>query len=194
MFCNTQLFGVWPRLSACRAYIAEPTGDGLPLFIGQPERIAGSTHSWSDRNKSGYDATVRICKDCNTKILNNRIEKPFQVNLKAMVEGDAVALDSDAVTRMATWAAKTVMTRELLDKGMGDLSIPEWQYRWLHDYVSPPQTMLMYFGKAEYAPDKWDRHRRFRAVVDGEHLGGDRRLHHVVRHRALLVHRGWFRR
>jgi hypothetical protein len=131
-----------------------------------------STHSWSDRNKSGYDATVRICKDCNTNILNNCIEKPFQVNLKSMVEGDAVTLDSDAVTRMATWAAKTVMTRELLDKGMGDLSIPEWQYRWLHDYVSPPQTMLMYFGKAEYAPDKWDRHRRFRAVVDGEHLGG----------------------
>jgi len=89
-----------------------------------------------------------------------------------MVEGDAVALDSDAVTRMATWAAKTVMTRELLDKGMGDLSIPEWQYRWLHDYVSAPQTMLMYFGKAEYAPDKWDRHRRFRAVVDDKHLGG----------------------
>jgi hypothetical protein len=131
-----------------------------------PETGEGRIHKWSDRNKSGYDATVRVCRDCNTKILNNRIEKPFEKNLEAMAKGSAVALDSDAVTSMATWAAKTVMTRELLDRGRGDLTIPEWQYRWLHDYVSPPKTMLMYFGRAPYTPNKWDRHRRFRAVVE----------------------------
>jgi len=44
------------------AYIDSETGEGR-------------THSWSDRNKSGYDATVRICKDCNTKILNTTASK-----------------------------------------------------------------------------------------------------------------------
>ena len=116
-----------------------------------------------DRNKNGYQATVEICTACNTKILNNKIEKPFEADFREMREGRAVTLDSDLVTRMATWAAKTAMTKELLDKDRGDPSIPEWQYRWLHEYVSPPSTMLMYFGKVENRPNGYSHHRRFRA-------------------------------
>lgn len=116
-----------------------------------------------DRNKNGYQATVEICAACNTKILNNKIEKPFEADFREMREGRAVTLDSDSVTRMATWAAKTAMTKELLDKDRGDPSIPEWQYRWLHEYVSPPKTMLMYFGKVENRPNGYSHHRRFRA-------------------------------
>jgi hypothetical protein len=119
-----------------------------------------------DRNKNGYQATVRICAGCNTDVLNNLIEEPFENDFREMREGRAVALDSDAVMRMATWAAKTVMTNELLDKGRGDPSIPPWQYRWLHDHVRPPETMLMYFGKAENTPNGYSRHRRFRLAFD----------------------------
>ena len=117
---------------------------------------------WSDPNKNGYQATVRICTDCNTNVFNNLIEEPFADDLIAMVKGEAIALDSDAVRRMATWAAKTAMTRALLDKGKGTPSIPRWQYRWLRDKVCPPPTMLMYFGKAENTPDLFQRHFRFR--------------------------------
>ncbi|MGO9351065.1 MAG: hypothetical protein ACLP3C_09680 [Mycobacterium sp.] len=119
-----------------------------------------------DRNKNGYQATVRICVGCNTDILNNLIEEPFEDDFRDMREGRPVALDSDAVTRMATWAAKTAMTNELLDKDRGDPSIPPWQYRWLRDNVCPPPTMLMYFGKAENTPNGYRHHRRFR--VDPE--------------------------
>lgn len=140
------------------------TGDGLATFHTYLDPDTGETRVAyrEDGNKNGYQATVEICAACNSKILNDKIEKPFEAVFREMREGRAVALDSDAVTHMATWAAKTAMTRELLDKGRGELSIPEWQYRWLHDHVSPPSTMLMYFGKAEYTPNAYSHHHRFR--------------------------------
>jgi hypothetical protein len=124
-------------------------------------------HVWQDRNKNPYQVTVRICRDCNTEVLNNLIEVPFADDLEAMATGQTTTLDSDAVMRMATWSAKTAMTRELLDKDQGHPAIPPEQYAWLHDEVRPLSTMLMYFGNAEYTPDSFSRHRRF-GFVDGE--------------------------
>ncbi|WP_156432861.1 hypothetical protein [Mycobacterium sp. M26] len=123
---------------------------------------------WENGDKNGYQATVEICITCNTKILNNKIEKPFEAVFKEMREGRAVTLNADSVKHMATWAAKTAMTKELLDKEgrRGDLSIPEWQYRWLHDHVSPPNAMLMFFGKVENTPNGYHHHHRFRLSLD----------------------------
>lgn len=122
---------------------------------------------YKDRNKNPYQVTVRICTDCNTNVLNNLIEVPFAGDLEAMATGRARFLDPDAVVRMATWSAKTAMTRELLNRRHGLRTIPPEQYAWLHDEVRPPSTMLMYFGNAEYTPNSFSRHSRI-ALVDAE--------------------------
>jgi hypothetical protein len=56
------------------------------------------------------------------------------------------------------------------DGGKGTLSIPPEQYAFLRDHLLPPPTMMMVFGKTEYTPDTWHRHRGRRQ---------DRRRRHV---------------
>jgi hypothetical protein len=40
-----------------------------------------------DRNKNGYQSTVRICVGCITDVLNNLIEEPFEDDFCEMREG-----------------------------------------------------------------------------------------------------------
>lgn len=138
-----------------------------------------------------YEVTVRICARCNTRVLNNRIEQPVAKRLRSMIAGDAVHLNSSDMLNFARWCAKTAMTRELIDvqDGRGGVhSIPSEQYALLHDHLIPPPTMMMYFGKAEYTPDTWHRHRRFGFPVKGtEDIGSGHFTTLVFGHLWIVV-------
>lgn len=137
-----------------------------------------------------YAVTVRICANCNTRILNNRIEQPIRKRLRSMTKGEAVHLNSGDMLNFARWCAKTAMTRELIDiqDGRGPHSIPEEQYALLHDWLIPPFSMMMFFGKAEYTPDTWHRHRRFKFPLnDSGDMGSGHFTTLVIGHLWIVV-------
>ncbi|QNJ90983.1 hypothetical protein HZU40_22485 [Mycolicibacterium fluoranthenivorans] len=118
-------------------------------------------HESEPLEDGAYGVTVPdVCGDCNKKLLNEKVENPIADVLLRMARGHPVDLSSEEVLQLATWAAKTAMTRELMIKGRS--AIPDLHYRILHDYVVPPPNTMIYFGAAEDTPESWNRHRTFR--------------------------------
>lgn len=116
-----------------------------------------------------YGITVAdVCGACNKELLNEKIENPISELLLFMAIGENMRLSSQQVMQLATWAAKTAMTRELMIRG--NPSIPPDQYRWIHDHALAPQNMMVFIGKAEFTPKTFHRHRTFRAS-DGSGRG-----------------------
>lgn len=123
-----------------------------------------STGQWRSRQRAmdvnPWNVTVReVCSDCNTFVLNDRLEVPVQNVLLKMMRAEAVQLGPRDLELVATWAAKTAMMRSLQDAGTR--AIPETHFRHLRDELLPPPFTLIWAAAARAPAPVWTRHVRF---------------------------------
>lgn len=147
--------------------------------MSQPGNTAQHGQVWLDEETGIWQVRERtmdvnpwnvkireVCGDCNTLVLNNRVELPVEQVLLAMMKAEAVELAAEDATRVATWAAKTAMMRSLQDSG--PRAIPRNHFAYLRQNLQPPPHTLIWAGRAEAPPDTWTRHLRFWYLPEGE--------------------------
>jgi hypothetical protein len=106
----------------------------------------------------------KVCGKCNNEWLS-QIEgsiKPFILDL---ANGHSIKLNETQKQRLALWAAKTAMTRSLMDKGARH--IPDEHYQFLMQQQSPPPNTTVWLGYCHAPYDTWNRHLRF-TIFHGE--------------------------
>jgi hypothetical protein len=104
--------------------------------------------------KQGHSGSRKIsvvCDECNERWMSNQVEKAAKPILVPMITGRAGVLSLTMQRTLATWAAKTAMTGEQINKGKA--VIQQFQRTWLKDHLEPPEGWIIW--AAPYSGAKW---------------------------------------
>jgi hypothetical protein len=109
---------------------------------------------WLNPRGHGHSGSKRVravCRTCNSEWLSNRVEEVAKPILIPMIAGRSCALNLDMQHRLATWAVKTVMTAEHVNKGKS--VIQQSGRTWLKDKLTPPAGWFVW--AAPYSGANW---------------------------------------
>lgn len=144
-------------------------------YVGMHRADDSNEVQLTERNivASPWQLTVReVCKNCNTVLLNELIEKPIEDTLLAMMLAIPIVLLPTGSRAVATWAAKTAVVREAQDRGRRAIT-PNAAAHIVERLEPPPYTFVL-AGLAEAPPNTFSRHIRleftFESVLDSCHV------------------------
>jgi hypothetical protein len=118
-------------------------------------RTQGQGHSGSKKVKV-------VCKECNETWLSNSIEDIAKPILTLLITGQPTTIDADMQRILASWAAKTVMTSEQVNKDKA--VVQQHERTWLKDKLEPPPGWHIWIGS--YSGMQW------RDLAIFQHQGG----------------------
>ncbi len=85
---------------------------------------------------SGSKKVGVVCRDCNAGWLSKQVEIPAKPILVPLIAGRSGTLNVIMQRIIATWAVKTIMTAEHVNKGKS--VVRQIERDWLRDNLSPP--------------------------------------------------------
>jgi hypothetical protein len=100
---------------------------------------------------SGSKKVKVVCKSCNETWLSNSVENAAKPILTPLIAGRAGSVTSDMQRVLATWAAKTVMTAEHVNRGKA--VVQQAERTWLKDKLLPPAGWFIW--AAPYSGTHW---------------------------------------
>ena len=92
------------------------------------------------QKKQGHVSTKKVrvvCTRCNNGWLSG-IEESTKPLLLSVISGDPITLDAPKRAMLATWAAKTIMTAEFVDRKL--VAIPSEDRTYLMNNIAPPNA------------------------------------------------------
>ncbi len=108
---------------------------GAPFTLGKGDGLAQPTRT--------FDLTVPVCEECNNRWLSV-LEADVAPVLRPMLHGQDRDMTPVEQRLLATWAAKTAMTLNLLDPATA--FIPLGYYRELRQQRRPLSSMVVWIG------------------------------------------------
>jgi hypothetical protein len=145
------LFGDWLRALFPRdattthtyGLITWPTpGSGLTRAVVQSEQKQGHT---------GSRKLKFVCRACNEIWLSNLVEDAAKPILSSLINSEPLTINAEMQRILATWAAKTVMVAEYINRDK--VSIKQEDRTWLKEHLIPPPGWWIWIGS--YAGQDW---------------------------------------
>jgi hypothetical protein len=109
---------------------------------------------WVRPRQQGHSGSKKVgvvCRSCNSGWLSNEIEEAAKPILIPLIAGRDGTLIRHMQRVLATWAVKTTMTAEHINKGKA--VVHQSERTWLKDNLSPPAGWFVY--AAPYSGTKW---------------------------------------
>jgi hypothetical protein len=122
-----------------------------PTSAGAPQADPSVWLNPRGHGHSGSKKVRAVCRTCNSEWLSNQVEEVAKPILIPMIAGRSCALNRDMQHRLATWAVKTVMTAEHVNKGKS--VIQQSERTWLKDNLTPPAGWFVW--AAPYSGANW---------------------------------------
>ena len=88
---------------------------------------------------SGSKKVKVVCHDCNSTWLSNQVETPAKAVMLPLIIGNKAELGSEEQKALATWAAKTVMTAEQINRSPVQPAILQAERTWLKANLAAPE-------------------------------------------------------
>jgi len=105
------------------------------LSPGSP--LSPITRSHRGQGQASTKKVRVVCRKCNNEWLG-RLEKRMKPLLSQLIMGESVSLGDSEQLFIATWAAKTIMTAEYVDRKK--VAVPQSDRTFLMRNLSPPQN------------------------------------------------------
>jgi hypothetical protein len=150
----------------------EPIRKRTTLLRDDPEADF-TRREWVERDFRHQTRIRAFCDPCNGR-LGAHFEDPLSGWLPAMIHGHPVSVLREGATRLAAWAAKVAILRELFDAPSQQIIEP-WQRQQFHDTLLPPDGFVVYACTIWKHAERWkqlDRHSTF-GLVPADVVGPD---------------------